>query len=191
MCRWYEGDAKDEEDVFDPGKGNVLFCSAVDAWGFTVPQFGHIYASKFGFSPSALARALWVPYTLVKAAKSGAAPGKGPKIVPLSKAPAGALPMFAQLVLGPLWAAYEAVEPWNDGPGILAKIVRSQGLTVPDKVIATAGRAGVQVGPLSDTHAVHAYAHSSAANRAQSCHCALRWHALCAAGCDVRMASAG
>lgn len=134
--------------MFDPGKGNVLFCSAVDAWGFTVPQFGHIYASKFGFSPSALARALWGPYTLqMKAAKGSSAAGKGPKIVPLSKAPAGALPMFAQLVLAPLWSAYSAVEPWNDGPGILRKIVRSQGLTVPEKALASAGRAGVQVRP--------------------------------------------
>lgn len=146
-CRWYEGDVKDEEDVFDPGKGNVLFCSAVDGWGFTVPQFGHIYASKFGFSPSALARALWGPYTLqLKPAKGAAAAGKGPKIVPLSKAPPGALPMFAQLVLAPLWSAYEAAEPWSDGPAILGKIVRSQRLTVPDKAIAAAGRAGVQVG---------------------------------------------
>lgn len=132
--------------MFDPGKGNVLFCSAIDGWGFTVPQFGHIYASKFGFSPSSLARALWGPYTLQMKAKGATAGGKGPKIVPLSKAPAGALPMFAQLVLGPLWSAYEAIEPWNDGPGILGKIVRSQGLTVPDKLIAAAGRAGVQVG---------------------------------------------
>lgn len=70
---------------------------------------------------------------------------KGPMIVPLSKASTAALPMFAQLVLTPLWAAYDAIDPWNDGPAILGKIVKSQGLRLPEKVIQAAGKVGVQV----------------------------------------------
>lgn len=167
-CRWYEGDEGDEEDVFHPSRGNVLFCAAADGWGFTVPQFARIYSAKFGFSDSALARALWGPYTLQMKPSKGASKaevptssseekykeqgkerGKGPVIVSLSKASATALPMFAQLVLAPLWAAYDAVDPWNDGPAILQKIVSSQGLQVPSKMVQKAGRAGVQVrGPI-------------------------------------------
>lgn len=71
LRRWYEGDEKDEEDVFHPSRGNVLFCAAADGWGFTVPQFARMYSAKFGFSPSALARALWGPYTLQMKAPKG------------------------------------------------------------------------------------------------------------------------
>lgn len=162
--------------MFHPSRGNVLFCSAADGWGFTVPQFARIYSEKFGFKASALSRALWGPYTLqmkppkggsggAKGGASGAGSGgstspekgqkdknaaerektKGPVIVPLSKASASALPMFAQLVLGPLWSAYDAMHVWNDGPAILEKIAKSQGLKVPEKVIQAAGKSGVQV----------------------------------------------
>jgi ribosome assembly protein 1 len=134
--------------VFDPGKGNVLFCSAVDGWGFTVPQFARLYSSKFGFSASALARALWGPYALQAKAPKGSVRGvKALTIVPLSRAAPGTLPMFAQLVLTPLWSAYEATDAWSDGAAILSKIVRSQALQVPDKTVVAAGKPGLQVPP--------------------------------------------
>jgi ribosome assembly protein 1 len=135
-CSWYEGDGSDEEDVFKPSKGNVLFCSAIDGWGFTVPQFARMYAQKFGFREKALSRALWGPYVLKP---------KDRCILHISKAGSKAKPMFVSLVLCPLWSAYEAANEWADAKEILGKIVRSQGLTVPEKAISTPGKSSVKV----------------------------------------------
>lgn len=135
-CSWYEGNAEHEQDVFKPNTGNVLFCSAADGWGCTLPQFADIYAGKFGFSATALSRALWGPYAFKPKEKA---------IVPLAKAGAKALPMFVSFVLKPLWAAYAALKPWEDGAAILGQICRSQGLkSVPEKTILAAGRPGLR-----------------------------------------------
>ena len=122
--------------MFKPSKGNVLFCSAADGWGFTVPQFAGMYAEKFGFSRAALARALWGPYAFRP---------KDRTIAHMSKAGAKARPMFVRFVLEPLWAAYEAAHEWANAAEVLGRVVRSQGLALPEKAYSTPGKASVQV----------------------------------------------
>ncbi|KAG4927594.1 hypothetical protein JHK85_054080 [Glycine max] len=51
-------DYDDNEDVFQPQKGNVIFACALDGWGFGIREFAEIYASKLGASVNALLRAL-------------------------------------------------------------------------------------------------------------------------------------
>lgn len=142
-CRWYEGDAEGEEDVFKPASGNVLFASALDGWAFTLPRFAQLYAKRFGFSPAALARAMWGPYTFR---------AKERKILHTNKAGAKAKPIFVSFVLAPLWAAYEALEPWADAGAILGKIATSQGLSVPANTLVAGGKAALQVRCIAQAH---------------------------------------
>jgi len=51
----------DEEDTFQPQKGNVAFVCALDGWGFGIHEFAEFYASKLGASAAALQKALWGP----------------------------------------------------------------------------------------------------------------------------------
>lgn len=45
---------QDEEDVFQPSKGNVAFGSASDGWAFMLDQFADMYSAKLGAKPAAL-----------------------------------------------------------------------------------------------------------------------------------------
>lgn len=45
---------QDEEDVFQPSKGNVAFGSASDGWAFRLDQFADMYSAKLGAKPAAL-----------------------------------------------------------------------------------------------------------------------------------------
>eukprot|EP00899_Mesostigma_viride_P015374 jgi/Mesvir1/23838/Mv10643-RA.1 len=129
-----EGDAAAEEnlnaafedldvcpDVFSPAQGNVVFASAVDGWAFRIEQFADMYAQKLGASAKALRRALWGDYYFNPKTK---------KIMG-KKAAAGKLkPMFAQMVLEPLWKMYNAVV-LNPDPEAASKMLNSLKVTVP------------------------------------------------------------
>lgn len=45
---------EEEEAAFSPEKGNIVFASAYDGWGFRTSQFAAIYAEKLGCNPKAL-----------------------------------------------------------------------------------------------------------------------------------------
>jgi hypothetical protein len=45
---------QDEEDVFQPSRGNVAFGSASDGWAFRLDQFADMYSAKLGAKPAAL-----------------------------------------------------------------------------------------------------------------------------------------
>lgn len=47
---------------FSPLKGNVIFGSAYDNWGFSIDDFLDILATKFKFKPEALRKLLWGHY---------------------------------------------------------------------------------------------------------------------------------
>jgi len=48
---------EDEEDVFQPQLGNVVFASAHDGWAFRPAHFAALYAAKLGANPAALGKA--------------------------------------------------------------------------------------------------------------------------------------
>ncbi|KAL2330541.1 hypothetical protein Fmac_018122 [Flemingia macrophylla] len=113
-------DYDDNEDVFQPQKGNVIFACALDGWGFGIREFAEIYASKLGASVNALQRALWGakyynPKTKMIVGKKGVAANKKP--------------MFVQFVLEPLWQVYQGA--LDGDKGLVEKVVRSFSLSVP------------------------------------------------------------
>ncbi|GMN47137.1 hypothetical protein TIFTF001_016312 [Ficus carica] len=115
----------DEEDTFQPQKGNVVFACALDGWGFSIHDFAEFYASKLGASAAALQKALWGPWYYN--AKSKMIVGK--------KGIGGGIkarPMFVQLVLEQLWLVYQASEP-DGNKGMLEKVIKTFNLSVPPR----------------------------------------------------------
>lgn len=92
---------RDDEDLyFAPEKNNVIFCSAVDGWAFTIRQFAAIYEKKLGIKRTILEKVLWGDYYLDPKTK---------RVLGQKHLKGRALkPMFVQLVLDSIWAAYEA-----------------------------------------------------------------------------------
>eukprot|EP00092_Neocalanus_flemingeri_P025078 GFUD01027194.1.p1 GENE.GFUD01027194.1~~GFUD01027194.1.p1 ORF type:complete len:1021 (+),score=381.10 GFUD01027194.1:451-3513(+) len=119
---WSSGmeDADDSSLYFSPEMGNVVFCSAVDGWAFSLNTFAKIYSKKLGFSESVLQRTLWGDFYINMKAKKiyNGAGAKAKK------------PLFVSLVLDNIWAVYEAVVVRKDKER-LEKMVSSLSLTVP------------------------------------------------------------
>lgn len=113
-----EFEERDDEDLyFAPEKNNVIFCSAVDGWAFTIRQFAAMYEKKLGIKRSVLEKVLWGDFYLDPKTKRVLGPKhlKGRALKP----------MFVQLVLDSIWAAYEATTGGGKGKGyVLSRILR-------------------------------------------------------------------
>lgn len=116
----------DEEDTFQPQKGNVVFACALDGWGFGINDFAEFYASKLGASSAALQRALWGPRYFN--AKTKMIVGKKG----ISSA-AKARPMFVQFILEPLWQVYQSTLEASGDRGVLDKVIKSFNLSIPSR----------------------------------------------------------
>jgi ribosome assembly protein 1 len=94
-------DEDDEDLYFSPDKGNVIFASAMDGWGFRVGNFARIFATRLGTKETVLRRVLWGDYYIEPKTKRiiGQKHLRGRNLKPL----------FVQLVLENLWAIYENV----------------------------------------------------------------------------------
>lgn len=105
-----EFEERDDEDIyFAPEKNNVIFCSATDGWAFTVRQFAGLYERKLGMKRSVLEKVLWGDYYLDPKTK---------RVLGQKHLKGRALkPMFVQLVLDSIWAAYEATTGGAKGKG--------------------------------------------------------------------------
>lgn len=116
----------DEEDMFQPQKGNVAFVCAVDGWGFTIGEFAEFYAAQFKLKTEALKKALWGPwYYHPKTGKIVGKKGLGEGST--------VQPMFVQCVLKPLWQVYQgALEPDGD-KGMIEKVMKRFDLKVPQR----------------------------------------------------------
>lgn len=93
---------KDDEDIyFAPERGNVIFASAIDGWGFRVGKFAQLYSTKLGFKEANLRRVLWGDFYLDPKSK---------KVISYKHLRGRALkPLFVQFVLENIWAVYDAV----------------------------------------------------------------------------------
>ncbi|XP_068655512.1 uncharacterized protein [Aristolochia californica] len=112
----------DEEDTFQPQKGNVAFVCALDGWGFSINEFAESWAQRLGASSAALQKALWGPHffnpkTKMIVGKRGTAGSK-------------ARPMFVQFVLEPLWQVYQAALESDGGKEILEKAIKALNLNI-------------------------------------------------------------
>ncbi|KAI3470260.1 hypothetical protein Pfo_026923 [Paulownia fortunei] len=122
----YEFVEDDDEETFQPQKGNVVFACALDGWGFGIYDFAEFYASKLGASSAALQRALWGPRyynakTKMIVGKKGIS------------STAKARPMFVQFILEPLWQVYQTALEANGDRGVLEKVIKSFNLSIPSR----------------------------------------------------------
>ncbi|XP_021865498.1 uncharacterized protein [Spinacia oleracea] len=116
----------DEEEMFQPQKGNVAFVCALDGWGFTVGEFAEFYAQQFKLKTAAMKKALWGPwYCHPKTGKivGKKALGEGSTVPP----------MFVNCVLKPLWQVYQGVLEPDGDKGVIEKVMKRFGLQVPDR----------------------------------------------------------
>ncbi|KZS87255.1 P-loop containing nucleoside triphosphate hydrolase protein [Sistotremastrum niveocremeum HHB9708] len=120
-----EYEEQDDEDLyFAPEKGNVIFCSAIDGWGFRLGKFAQLYASKLGVKEANLRRVLWGDYYLDPKTKRviGHKHLRGRHLKPL----------FVQFVLDNIWAVYDSVL-LNSNPTKTSKIVDTLKLQIPPR----------------------------------------------------------
>lgn len=122
---------RDDEDLyFAPEKNNVIFGSAIDGWAFTVRQFAALYEKKLGIKRSVMEKVLWGNFYLDPKTKKvlGQKHLKGRNLKP----------MFVQLVLEQIWAAYAATTGGDNGKGdpvLFERITKSLNITVPKHVL--------------------------------------------------------
>jgi ribosome assembly protein 1 len=93
---------KDDEDLyFAPERGNVIFASAIDGWGFRVGKFAQLFSAKLGIKEANLRRVLWGDFYLDPKTK---------RVISHKHLRGRALkPLFVQIVLENIWAVYDAV----------------------------------------------------------------------------------
>ncbi|KAL8115471.1 uncharacterized protein LOC141666648 [Apium graveolens] len=117
----------DEDDTFQPQKGNVAFVCALDGWGFCTSMFAEFYAKKIEkrnrdkkvkVNPATVNKALWgpryyLPKTMMFVGKKGVAGMSNPQ------------PLFVEWILKPIWQLYQAsLEPDGD-IGILQNAINN------------------------------------------------------------------
>lgn len=120
----------DEELYFAPEKNNVIFGSAIDGWAFTVRQFAGLYEKKLGIKRSVLEKVLWGNFYFDPKTKKVLGPQhlKGRALKPI----------FVQLVLEQIWAAYQATMGGDNGrgdPALLEKITKSLNITLAPHIL--------------------------------------------------------
>ncbi|CAE6542506.1 unnamed protein product [Rhizoctonia solani] len=105
---------KDDEDLyFAPEKGNVIFASAIDGWGFRVSKFAQMYAAKLGIKEGNLRRVLWGDFYIEPKTK---------RVISYKHLRGRNLkPLFVQFVLENIWAVYDGVVT-NPNPDKVTKI---------------------------------------------------------------------
>ncbi|KAH7910847.1 P-loop containing nucleoside triphosphate hydrolase protein [Hygrophoropsis aurantiaca] len=113
---------KDDDDIyFAPERGNVVFASAIDGWGFRVGKFAQLYSAKLGFKEANLRRVLWGDFFLDPKTK---------KVISYKHLRGRALkPLFVQFILENIWAVYDAVI-LNPNPEKTSKIVSALNLKI-------------------------------------------------------------
>ncbi|KAJ7164628.1 P-loop containing nucleoside triphosphate hydrolase protein [Mycena crocata] len=116
---------KDDEDIyFAPERGNVVFASAIDGWGFRIGKFAQLFAAKLGMKEANLRRVLWGDFYIDPKTK---------KVISYKHLRGRALkPLFVQFVLENIWAVYDAVV-LNPNTEKVTKIVGALNLKIPPR----------------------------------------------------------
>ncbi|KAJ7075890.1 P-loop containing nucleoside triphosphate hydrolase protein [Mycena belliarum] len=114
---------KDDEDIyFAPERGNVIFASAIDGWGFRIGKFAQLFATKLGMKEANLRRVLWGDFYIDPKTK---------KVISYKHLRGRALkPLFVQFVLENIWAVYDGVV-LNPNTEKVTKIVGALNLKIP------------------------------------------------------------
>ena len=88
-----------EEWTFSPEKGNVIFASALDCWGFGIARFANMWSKKLGLNKNILQKHMFEDFSFNPKTK---------KLVRCDPLDTSSQPMFATMVLEPLWQLYDA-----------------------------------------------------------------------------------
>lgn len=113
----------DDEDIyFDPGRGNVIFASAIDNWAFRIDRFSHLYSKKLGIQERKFRKVLWGDFYFDPKAKRILGHKQKERDGRVLK------PVFVQFVLENIWAVYESAA--NRDQDKLEKIVKTLDLKV-------------------------------------------------------------
>eukprot|EP00752_Nemacystus_decipiens_P007824 g6989.t1 len=115
-----------EEWTFSPEHGNVVFCSALDGWGFGLGDFARLWAKRVGCKPRELRRMLWGSFVLNAKTK------KVTKWTPTTQAP----PMFVSMILDPIWQLYDAAVRDKNGAKA-GRMAGKLGLEIPPRELAS------------------------------------------------------
>ena len=84
--------------TFAPSKGNVLFASAFDTWGFGVAKFINFYSRKLNLNRNVLQKYLFEDYSFNRDTC---------KITKYDAKDRNMKPMFAEMILDPIWKVYD------------------------------------------------------------------------------------
>lgn len=113
----------DDEDIyFDPGRGNVIFASAIDNWAFRPDRFSHLYARKLGIEEAKFRKVLWGDFYFdpkskrILTHKQKEKEGRNLK------------PVFVQFVLENIWSVYDSAQ--NRDQDKIEKIVKALDLKI-------------------------------------------------------------
>lgn len=91
---------KENELYFSPDKGNVVFASALDNWGFTLNTFSEILSKKIGFKKDAITKMLWGDFYFN---------AKKKKVYTDSDLANNTKPMFVEFVLENIYKLYKMI----------------------------------------------------------------------------------
>ncbi|KAF8483106.1 P-loop containing nucleoside triphosphate hydrolase protein [Gautieria morchelliformis] len=113
---------KDDEDIyFAPDRGNVIFASALDGWGFRVGKFAQLFATRLGIKEANLRKVLWGDFYLDPKTK---------RVISYKHLRGRNLkPLFVQFVLDNIWAVYDSIV-MNPNLDKVAKIVTTLDLKI-------------------------------------------------------------
>ena len=104
------GDTEDHPLVevwsFAPEKGNVVFSSAMDCWGFGIGRFALYWAKKLSLNKAVLQKHMFDDYAYIPSTK---------KIVKIDTHSSTAKPMFVSMILEPLWQMYDVTLVQQNG----------------------------------------------------------------------------
>ncbi|KAK4532299.1 hypothetical protein CCYA_CCYA11G3156 [Cyanidiococcus yangmingshanensis] len=121
----------EEESLFEPARGNVVFASALDGWAFRLRDFVSFVATRFGIRREVLEQTLWGDYHIQAKTKrvtpirdTAFTHGRPPRT------------MFVQFVLEPFAHIYRSMRASSldeDGRTQRQRLVDRLGILVPER----------------------------------------------------------
>ena len=115
-----------EEWTFSPEKGNVIFASALDCWGFGLARFANMWAKKLGLNKNVLQKHMFEDFTFNAKTK---------KLARCDPLDPSSQPMFATMVLEPLWQLYDAAVTQQNPEKAAKMAARGVGVDLPPREI--------------------------------------------------------
>ncbi|VDL89464.1 unnamed protein product [Schistocephalus solidus] len=94
----------DSHVYFSPDRGNVIFASATDSWGFRISDFLDFWSTRLKIPKKGLLKVLWGDYYLIPA--TGDTP---PKVKGHARVK-GKKPVFVQLIIDQLFSVYKIAD---------------------------------------------------------------------------------